>query len=94
MKLSIDKNNNAVWEEQIYSQIKAGVESGEIAPGAVLPSISGLAKSLGIGMAFVQRAYVRLKREGIFVKNDGSGAVVAGGEAAPAEAVETTEVEI
>ncbi len=85
-------DDRAVWIEQICDQIKAGIASGEIPPGSLIPSMRMLAKELGIGIENTQRAYMRLKREGVLVRYDAKGAIVAGeAPAAEAPAEEVTE---
>src|SRR5258705_8706519 len=55
--------DEAVYE-QIARQIRAGVGSGALQAGAVLPSVRALAADLGINLNTVARAYRLLEEEG------------------------------
>ena len=50
--------------DQIYSQIKGLIISGQLGEGEALPSIRGLAKELRISVITTKRAYDELEREG------------------------------
>ena len=50
--------------EQIVSQIKGNIISGEVKEGEMLPSIRNLAKDLKISVITTKRAYEELEREG------------------------------
>ena len=64
--------------EQIVSQIKGKIISGELAEGDALPSIRHLAKELRISVITTKRAYEELEREGFIVTQPGRGSFVAG----------------
>jgi len=64
--------------EQIVSQIKAKVISGELQEGDALPSMRLLAKELRISVITTKRAYEELEREGFIVSMTGKGSFVAG----------------
>ena len=51
--------------EQITTQIKQKILSGELAAGEALPSIRALAKDLRISVITTKRAYEELEREGL-----------------------------
>ena len=50
--------------EQISSQIKAAIMSGELKAGEAIPSVRSLAKSLQISILTVQKAYATLQDDG------------------------------
>ena len=67
--------------EQIVRQIQDGVASGELAPGAALPTVRQLAGDLQLNRNTVARAYKQLEdrgviltagRRGTFVREHGS----------------------
>ena len=64
--------------EQIVSQIKGKIISGELAEGDALPSIRLLAKELRISVITTKRAYEELERDGFIVTQPGRGSFVAG----------------
>ncbi len=63
--------------EQIVSQIKAQIMSGELKAGEALPSIRALAKSLQISVLTVQKAYDILQEDGFIETTAGKGCYVS-----------------
>ena len=64
--------------DQISSQIKAKIISGELREGDALPSMRLLAKELRISVITTKRAYEELERDGFIVSVPGKGSFVAG----------------
>jgi GntR family transcriptional regulator len=56
----------APWR-QLAAFIRAQVESGELAPGARLPSIDGYAQEYDLAKTTVQKAIEALRDEGVIV---------------------------
>jgi GntR family transcriptional regulator len=77
MQILIDNKSGAPIYDQIYSQIKAQIISGELTPHTLLPSIRGLAKDLRISFVTTKRAYDELEREGFLYTVQGKGCYVA-----------------
>ena len=77
MKILISNANNQPIYEQIYTQIRNQILSGELAPGQGLPSIRALAKDLRISVITTKRAYEELEREGFLTTVPGKGCFVA-----------------
>ena len=63
--------------EQIGSQIKNMIISGQLAAGDPLPSMRFLAKELRISVISTKRAYEELERDGFIVSITGKGSFVA-----------------
>ena len=63
--------------EQICTQIKNAILSGELSPGDALPSIRALAKDLRISVITTTRAYDELERDGFIDRVPGKGCYVA-----------------
>lgn len=63
--------------EQIYTQIKDCIISGELSEGDMLPSIRALAKDLRISVITTTRAYDELERDGFIYRVPGKGCYVA-----------------
>jgi DNA-binding LacI/PurR family transcriptional regulator len=61
----------------IAAEIAAKIESGEFAPGSRLPSGDQLARELGVNRNATHRAVEELQRQGLVVRRQGSGTVVA-----------------
>ena len=64
MQLYIDNRSGAPIYDQIYSQIKDAILSGQVAEGEALPSIRALAKDLRISVITTKRAYDELEAQG------------------------------
>ncbi|MBQ7315165.1 MAG: GntR family transcriptional regulator, partial [Clostridia bacterium] len=62
---------------QIYSQIKNQIISGELKEDEMLPSIRGLAKDLRISFITTKRAYEELEKEGFIYTLPAKGCYVA-----------------
>lgn len=77
MELIIRNTNNQPIYDQIYTQIKALIIAGKLAPGEALPSIRVLAKDLRISVITTKRAYDELEAEGFVYTVAGKGCFVA-----------------
>lgn len=77
MQLYIDNRSGAPVYDQIYSQIKDAILSGQVTEGEVLPSIRALAKDLRISVITTKRAYDELESEGFIYTLPGKGCFVA-----------------
>ena len=77
MEIFINNHASVPIYEQISSQIKALIMSGELKAGEALPSIRGLAKSLHISVLTVQKAYDALQADGFIDTTAGKGCSVS-----------------
>ena len=77
MQLYIDNRSGAPIYDQIYSQIKDAILSGQVTEGEALPSIRVLAKDLRISVIPTKRAYDELESEGFIYTLPGKGCFVA-----------------
>ncbi|MCI8633874.1 MAG: GntR family transcriptional regulator [Lachnospiraceae bacterium] len=77
MHLFVDNKSGQPIYEQIYSQIKGCIISGELQEDAPLPSIRALAKDLRISVITTKRAYDELEREGFIYTVAAKGCFVA-----------------
>jgi GntR family transcriptional regulator len=64
--------------QQLVDQLRLLVTTGELRPGARLPSARHLAANLGVNRNTALRAYMVLAREGVFEGRRGGGTVVIG----------------
>jgi len=78
MEIIISNSNDSPIYEQIFTQIKEKIISGELASGELLPSIRSLAKDLRISVITTKRAYEELDRDGYISTTPGKGCFVAG----------------
>jgi GntR family transcriptional regulator len=61
---------------QLADQLRAAIESGQIAPGDFLPSIHELMTATGLAQATVQKARDVLRAEGLVDTSPGGGMFV------------------
>ena len=61
---------------QIAARLRIAIASGELAPGAALPSVRGLAAKLRVNPATVVQAYRDLETEGFVELRQGAGTFV------------------
>lgn len=77
MTILIDNRSGAPIYEQIFSQIRDQIFSGELAEDTPLPSIRTLAKDLRISVITTKRAYEELEAAGFIYTLPGKGSFVA-----------------
>ena len=77
MNIFIDNKSGSPIYDQIYSQIKAAIISGELKEDDALPSIRALAKDLRISVITTKRAYDEIEREGYIYTVAAKGCFVA-----------------
>lgn len=77
MEIIISSNNSKPIYEQITSQIKAKIMSGELAAGQPIPSMRTLAKAIHVSVITVQKAYEDLQRDGFIETTVGRGSFVS-----------------
>lgn len=77
MEIIISNNANKPIYEQITSQIKAMIMSGELQAGESIPSMRALAKSIHVSVITVQKAYEDLQRDGFIETTVGRGSFVS-----------------
>ena len=77
MEIIISNNANKPIYEQITSQIKAMIISGELQAGDAIPSMRSLAKSIHVSVITVQKAYDDLQRDGFIETTVGRGSFVS-----------------
>ena len=79
MDLIISNSSNRPIYEQITTQIKELILTGELQPGQKLPSIRALANGLRISAITTKRAYTDLEAQGFIETVQGKGSFVTGG---------------
>lgn len=75
--LVIDPACRTAPYEQLRGQLADAVHSGELVPGAKLPTVRRLAADLGIAPGTVARAYLELEREHLIETRGRRGSFVA-----------------
>ena len=74
--IHLDFRSSQPIYEQITSQIKAKVMSGELQTGDSIPSMRALAKSIHVSVTSVQKAYEDLQRDGFIETTVGRGSFI------------------
>lgn len=77
MEIIISSNTSKPIYEQITSQMKAMIMSGELKTGDPIPSMRSLAKTIHVSVITVQKAYEDLTRDGFIETAVGRGSFVA-----------------
>ena len=77
MDIIISNSSGKPIYEQITSQIKAKIMSGELAAGQPIPSMRALAKAIHVSVITVQKAYEDLQRDGFIETTVGRGSFVS-----------------
>lgn len=77
MKIYINNKSGIPIYDQIYSQIKNSIITGELQENHPLPSIRNLAKDLRISVITTKRAYDELEKEGFIYTVPSKGCFVA-----------------
>ena len=77
MEIVISSNTSKPIYEQLTSQIKAMIMSGELKTGDGIPSMRSLSKTIHVSVITVQKAYEELQRDGFIETTVGRGSFVA-----------------
>ena len=77
MEIVVSNKASQPLYEQIASQIKAAIISGELQAGEAIPSVRSLAKSLQISILTFQKAYATLQEDGFIETTAGIGCYVS-----------------
>ena len=77
LMLQIATGDSRPISRQIVDGVRRAVATGELAPGAQLPSVRGLATQLSINPNTVAKAYAELAAEGWLESRQGLGLYVA-----------------
>ena len=75
--LSVDPELEAAPFQQIFDQLRAFIERGELRPGDSLPTVRQLAGDLGVAPNTVARAYSELQEDGWLASEGRRGTHVA-----------------
>lgn len=79
MEIIISNSSDKPIYEQISTQIKNAILSGELTTGQALPSIRSLASDLHVSVITTKHAYSDLEALGFIETRQGKGSFVAGG---------------
>lgn len=77
MEIVVSNKASRPLYEQIATQIKTAIMSGELKAGELIPSVRALAKSLHISILTVQKAYSTLQEDGFIETTAGKGCYVS-----------------
>ncbi|MFJ2817698.1 GntR family transcriptional regulator [Streptomyces sp. NPDC087294] len=92
MTLKIHIDDSAAPYEQVRAQISAQARTGTLPVGYRLPTVRGLAESLGLAANTVAKAYRALEGDGVIETRGRNGTfVAAAGQAAEREAASAAQ---
>ena len=77
MKIQVNIASGIALYEQIVSQLKQLIVTGELPEGYPLPSVRALAQELGVSVITTRRAYTELEQEGYVVTTPAKGTFVS-----------------
>lgn len=77
LKITLKNNRDKPIYEQIMTEIKENIISGQVKEQEQLPSIRSLARELKISVITTKRAYEELEKEGLIYSIAGKGFYVA-----------------
>ncbi len=77
MEIIISNSSSKPIYEQITSQMKALIMSGELKSGDAIPSMRVMAKTIHVSVITVQKAYEDLARDGFIETTVGRGSFVS-----------------
>lgn len=77
MEIILTNTSTKPIYEQITSQIKEMIMTGELKPGAPMPSMRKLARGLHVSVITTQRAYDELSRDGFIITIPAKGTFVS-----------------
>lgn len=77
MEIIVSNKSSKPLYEQVASQIKHSIITGELNAGEAIPSVRSLAKSLQISVLTIQKAYTILQEEGFIETTAGKGCYVS-----------------
>ena len=77
LEIVVSNKTSRPLYEQIATQIKTQIMSGDLKAGEALPSIRALAKSVHISVLTVQKAYDLLQTDGFIETTAGKGCYVS-----------------
>ncbi len=77
LSLKLRSASGAPYYRQIVDQVTDLVMSGELAPGAQIPSVRELAAALAVSLITTRRAYAELEAAGLVSRHRGQGTFIA-----------------
>ena len=77
MQIILNNSSMVPVYEQLVAQIKQAIINGNLAEGAILPSVRSLSAELRISALTVKKAYDKLEEESFVVTVHGKGTYVA-----------------
>ena len=77
LPLQLSDASGVPFYRQLTDQLGELIGSGQLAPGAALPSVRKLSGQLFVSLITVRRAYADLEQAGLIVRRQGHGTFVA-----------------
>lgn len=77
LSIHIDRSSTQTIQTQVYDRVKQMILTGQLSPGARIPSTRVLASEMRIARSTVANAFDQLQSEGYIVSRVGSGSFIA-----------------
>jgi DNA-binding transcriptional regulator YhcF (GntR family) len=77
LRITLQKESNVSYHEQLYQQIASLIRSGELSAGSQLPTVRQLAAELRVNYNTIRSVYLRLQQEGLVDSRQGRGTIVS-----------------
>jgi len=92
MRLQVQRSSEVPLGVQLARQLRSHIESGQLAPGARLPSVREAAAAAEVNVNTVRSVYGRLEQEGLLQSVQGRGTFVAEPRKRPDDAEQRGEL--
>jgi GntR family transcriptional regulator len=79
LPIRLSQASGVPFYRQVVDQLADLIRSGQLASGAVLPSVRDLSQQLLVSLITVRRSYADLEAAGLIVRRQGQGTFVAEG---------------
>lgn len=93
MHIILSRTSGVPLYEQIVDQVRCAIWSGDLTPGAPMPSLRQLARDLEVSLITTTRAYNDLAADGLIANQQGRGSFVLPQDPAATRARLTREID-
>ena len=77
LPIRLSQASGVPYYRQVVDQVGELIRSGQLLPGALLPSVRELSKQLLVSLITIRRSYADLEGAGLIVRRQGQGTFVA-----------------
>jgi len=77
LPIRLSQASGVPYYRQVVDQVGELIRSGQLSPGALLPSVRELSRQLLVSLITIRRSYADLETAGLIVRRQGQGTFVA-----------------